>query len=281
MAKKDKIIVQGTEITVLSKGKDGDYICLTDIARFNNQGFPSDVIQNWMRNRSTVEFLGLWERVMNPNFNYPEFEVIERDAGKNSFVLTPKKWIESVRAIGFTATQGRYAAVFAHKDIAFKFASWISAEFELYIIKDYQRLKEDEQHRLSLEWNLQRTLSKINYRIHTDAIREQLIPSVVTKEQASVIYASEADLLNVALFGKTAAQWRAENPDTKGNIRDTATLEQLVVLSNMESVNALLIRQKLSQSERLIQLNHVAITQMKSLVDNSNLAKRLESGRPQ
>jgi len=157
---------------------------------------------------------------MNPNFNYPEFEVIEREAGKNSFVLTPKRWIESVRAIGFTATQGRYAAVFAHKDIAFKFASWISAEFELYIIKDYQRLKEDEQQHLSREWNLQRTLSKINYRIHTDAIREQLVPSIVTKEQSSVIYASEADLLNVALFGKTAAQWRAENPDTKGNIRD-------------------------------------------------------------
>jgi hypothetical protein len=274
MAKKEIITAQGTEIAVMTQGED-DYISLTDIARYKSADYPSDVLQNWMRNRSTVEFLGLWERIHNPDFNYLEFEVIDREAGRNAFVLTPKRWIESVNAIGMTSKQGRYAATFANKDIAFKFASWISAEFELYIIKDYQRLKSDEQNRQSLEWNLQRMLSKINYRIHTDAIKELIIPKVVTQKQASFVYASEADLLNVALFGMTAAEWRKANPDKEGNMRDYATLEQLVVLSNMESINALLIRQELPQKERLIQLNNTAITQMKSLV-SASVAKRLK-----
>ena len=271
----EKIQAQGTEISVLSQGGDDDFFSLTDIAKYRNADYPSETIQNWMRNRSTVEFLGLWERIHNPNFNYLEFEVIDREAGRNAFVLTPKRWIETVNAIGMTSKQGRYAATFAHKDIAFKFAAWISAEFELYIIKDYQRLKQEENSRISLEWNLQRTLSKINYRIHTDAVKERLIPEEITKKQASFVYANEADLLNVALFGKTAAQWRAENPNKDGNMRDYATLEQLVVLSNIESINALLIRQGLPQSDRLIQLNNTAIVQMKSLV-GASLQKRLQ-----
>jgi len=270
-----KINAKDTEISVILQEADDDFISLSDIAKYKNANYPSEVIQNWMRNRSTVEFLGLWERIHNHNFNYLEFEVIDGEAGRNSFVLTPKRWIESVNAIGMTSKQGRYAATYAHKDIAFKFAAWISAEFELYIIKDYQRLKLDEQQRLSLKWNLQRTLSKINYRIHTDAIKEQIIPKEITRTQAVAVYASEADLLNVALFGMTAAEWRTKNPEKEGNMRDHATLEQLVVLSNMESINALLIRQGLPQSERLIQLNNAAITQMKSLVDNK-LAKQLK-----
>jgi len=272
---KGKITAQGTEITVLSQGSNDDFISLTDIARYKNTEFPSEVIQNWMRNRGTVEFLGLWEQIHNPNFNYLKFEVIDREAGRNAFVLTPKKWIESVNAIGMTSKQGRYAATFANKDIAFKFAAWISAKFELYIIKDYQRLKSDENHKQDLEWNLQRTLSKINYRIHTDAIKEQIVPKEVTRLQAAAVYASEADMLNVALFGRTAAEWRAANPAKDGNMRDHATLEQLVVLSNMESINALLIRQGLPQGERLIQLNSTAITQMKSLV-GASLTKKLK-----
>ena len=272
---KGKITAQGTDISVLSQGTDDDFLSLTDIARYKNSDYPSEVIQNWMRNRSTVEFLGLWERIHNPNFNYLEFEVIDSEAGRNAFVLSPKRWIESVNAIGMTSKQGRYAATYAHKDISFKFAAWISAEFELYIIKDYQRLKLDENSRISLEWNLQRTLSKINYRIHTDAIKESIIPAEITRVQASAVYASEADLLNVALFGMTAAEWRANNPNKDGNIRDHATLEQLVVLSNMESINALLIRQGLSQSERLTHLNSTAITQMQSLL-KASIQKRLK-----
>jgi hypothetical protein len=272
---KDKITAKGTEIAIISRNNDNDYISLTDISRYRNADYPSEVIQNWMRNRSTVEYLGLWEQIHNPDFNYLEFEVIDRDAGRNAFSLNPKKWIESVNAIGMTTKQGRYAATFAHKDIAFKFAAWISVEFELYVIKDYQRLKADEQQQQSLEWNLQRTLSKINYRIHTDAIRDEIIPKKVTKVQAGAVYASEADLLNVALFGMTAGEWRTKNPDKSGNMRDYATLEQLVVLSNMESINGLLIRQGLPQKERLVQLNNTAITQMKSLVD-SRLQKRLK-----
>jgi len=273
MSKKEKIHVQGTEITIISDNRN-DYISLTDMAKFRNSEFPSETIQNWMRNRSTVEFLGLWERLYNPDFNYLEFEVIEKEAGRNAFVLTPKKWCESVNAIGIITKQGRFAQTFAHKDIAFKFASWISVEFELYTIKEFQRLKEyEQQQNKSLEWNLQRTLSKINYRIHTDAIKDEIIPQLITKEQAKFVYADEADLLNVALFGKTAKQWREQNPDLKGNMRDFATLEQLVVLSNMESINALLIRQGLTQSQRLIQLNSTAITQMRSLVSSKEIMK--------
>jgi len=265
MQKKETIIAQGTEIAVITLQQD-DFISLTDLAKYKTADYPSDVIQNWMRNRSTIEFLGLWEQIHNPDFNYLKFEVIDREAGRNSFVLTPKRWIESVNAIGMISKQGRYAVTFANKDIAFKFASWISTEFELFVIKDYQRLKNEESSNMSLEWNLQRTLSKINYKIHTDAIKEQIIPKEISKEQAAFIYASEADLLNVALFGMTAAEWRKNNPDKDGNMRDYATLEQLVVLSNIESINALLIRQGLSQRERLFQLNSTAITQMKSLV---------------
>ncbi len=223
-----------------------------------------------------VMFVGIvWETIYNPNFKPLEFEGFRKEAGLNSFVMTPKKWIENTNAIGIISKQGRYGGTFAHKDIALEFASWISIEFKLYVIKEFQRLKEDENDRLKLEWNLQRTLAKINYQIHTDAIKENLIPQKISKKQMSFVYANEADLLNVALFGMTAKDWREQNPNKTGNIRDEATLEQLVVLSNMESINALLIRQGLSQKERLLQLNKVAITQMKSLL-SSNTMKKLK-----
>jgi hypothetical protein len=271
MSKKDKITVQGTEITVISE-KSNDYISLTDIARVKNPD-ANGVIGNWMRNRNTIEYLGIWEYLYNPNFKPLEFEGFKNEAGANAFTLSPHRWIESTNAVGIISKSGRYGGTFAHKDIAFKFASWISVEFELYVVKEFQRLKEDETRTKSLEWNLQRTLSKINYRIHTDAIRDEIVPQMVSKEQITFVYANEADLLNVALFGKTAKQWRDENPDDKGNIRDYATLEQLVVLSNMESINALLIRQGLPQGERLVQLNNTAITQMRSLTSNRDLKK--------
>jgi hypothetical protein len=273
---KGKIIAQGTEITVLSHGRDDDFICLTDIARYKNPQFPSDVIQNWMRNRSTVEFMGLWERINNPNFNYLEFEVIDREAGRNAFVLTPKKWIESVNAIGMISKQGRYAATFAHKDIAFKFASWISAEFELYIIKDYQRLKADENSRISLDWNVKRILAKVNYRIHTDAIRDHLIPPELTVLQKSFVYADEADLLNTALFGMTAAEWRATNPGKIGNMRDYATIEQLLVLANLENINALYIGKGMPQPERVAELNRLARLQLAAIINTSGV-KQLDA----
>jgi len=234
------------------------------------------VVSNWMSTRFTLEFLGIWEQIYNPNFNSMGFHTVKNADGR--LVLTPKRWVESTNAIGIFSKSGRYGGgIFAHKDIAFEFGSWLSAEFKFYLIKEFQRLKEDEVKKKSLEWNLQRTLSKINYRIHTDAIKEHIIPSVVTKEQISFTYAEEADLLNVALFGMTAKQWRTRHPDAKGNIRDTATLEQLVVLSNMESINALLIQQQLPQGARLVQLNKVAITQMRSLIENKNL-KQLGQG---
>jgi hypothetical protein len=275
MSTKETINVQGTEVVLLSHKKE-DYISLTDMARYRNAEATGYVISRWLSARYTINFIGVWEKVYNPDFNIVEFNNIKNESGVNGYVLTSKQWIEKTNAIGIIAKPGRYGGgTFAHKDIAFEFASWLSAEFKFYLIHEFQRLKEDEQQRLSQEWNLQRTLSKINYRIHTDAIKERLIPAVVTAAQTSTIYASEADLLNVALFGKTAAQWRAENPESKGNIRDVATLEQLVVLSNMESINALLIRQGLPQGERLLQLNSVAITQMKSLLASQNLPKRL------
>jgi hypothetical protein len=267
-----KITVKDTKITILSINNE-DYISITDMIKAKDGDF---FISDWLRNRNTVEFLGIWESVYNPTFNYGEFAIIKSQVGLNSYKISVKEWVEKTNAIGLKATAGRYGGTYAHKDIAFEFGMWISPSFKIYLIREFDRLKQDEQQRTSLEWNLQRTLSKINYRIHTDAIKEQIIPSVVTKEQASFIYATEADLLNVALFGKTAAQWRNENPNSKGNIRDLATLEQLVVLSNMESINALLIRQGLPQSERLVQLNSVAITQMRSLVENQNLTKRLK-----
>jgi hypothetical protein len=271
MAKKDKIIVEGTEIVLLSHKKE-DYISLTDMAKHKNADATGVVISHWLSTRYTIRFMGIWEQINNPNFNVTEFGNIKNESGDNGFVLTSKQWIERTNAIGITAKPGRYAGgTFAHSDIAFEFATWLSPEFKFLLIKEFKRLKSEEGQRLSLEWNLQRTLSKINYRIHTDAIKEQIIPNVVTKEQISYTYAEEADLLNVALFGKTAKEWRDENPNEKGNIRDHATLEQLVVLSNMESINALLIRQELPQHEWLVQLNNVAITQMRSLLENKKM----------
>ena len=272
MAKNQKIEVQGIDI-VLYEDKKEDFISLTDIARFKNPTEPKDVVKNWMRSRATIEFLGLWEQLNNPDFKGVDFDPLLYEAGSNSFTLSPSKWIETVNAKGIVSKLGKNGGTFAHKDIAFEFASWVSASFKLYLIKEIQRLKEDENNRLHLEWNLQRTISKINYHIHTDAIKENLIPQEITKQQTNFVYANEADLLNVALFGVTAKVWRDSNPDKKGNIRDYATLEQLVVLSNMESINALLIQQGLSQSDRLIQLNKVAITQMKSLLGNPAMKK--------
>jgi hypothetical protein len=265
--------VQGASVSVFTE-KQHDIICLTDIAKFKNPDHPDDVIRNWLRSRSTVEFLGVWERLNNPVFNPVEFDGIRIQTGLNSFVLTPKQWIEKTGAIGLRSSAGRYGGTFAHKDIAFEFASWVSVEFKLYLIKEFQRLKDDENDRLKLDWNLQRTLSKINYRIHTDAIRDTLIPPAITKAQASFVYAEEADLLNVALFGQTARQWRDAHPDAEGNLRDHAPLEQLVVLTNLESLNSVLIRQGLPAPDRLRMLNEVAITQMRTLL-RADLPRRL------
>lgn len=272
MAKNKKITVQQVDIVLYEENKQ-DYISLTDIARYKDAEHTDSIIQNWMRNRNTIELLGFWETMYNQDFKPLEFEGFRNQAGLNSFVMTPKRWIESTNAIGIVSKAGRYGGTFAHKDIALEFASWISIEFKLFVIKEFQRLKEEENNKGQLEWNLQRTISTINYRIHTDAIKERIIPKEITNQQKSIIYANEADLLNVALFGMTAKEWRDKNPTSKGNIRDEATIEQLVVLSNMESINALLIRNELSQSERLIELNKVAITQMKSLLENNNLKK--------
>lgn len=272
MAKTNKINAEGTEITIL-KIAESEFISITDIARHKDAEHTDSIIQNWMRNRNTIELLGFWEMIYNPGFKPLEFEGFRKQAGLNSFVMTPKKWIEATNAIGIISKSGRYGGTFAHKDIAFEFASWISIEFKLYLIKEFQRLKDDESNRLKLEWNLQRTLAKVNYRIHTDAIKENLVPKELSKQEISTVYASEADMLNMALFGKTALQWRNENPDADGNIRDMATIEQLVVLSNLESINAVLIHQGLSQSERLHQLNQIAITQMKSLIDLNSIKR--------
>jgi hypothetical protein len=270
--KNKKIIVKGSEITLLVQGVS-EFISMTDIARSRNNAEPFAIINNWMRSRSTIEFIGLWEKLCNPAFKPLEFERFKNEAGSNYFVLSPQRWIDATNAIGIISKSGRYGGTFAHKDIAFEFASWISSEFKIYLIVEFQRLKDDENDRLKLNWNLQRTLAKVNYHIHTDAIKENLIPTELTRQQISFVYANEADMLNVALFGKTAQQWRSENPDADGNIRDNATIEQLVVLSNMESINAVLIHRQLSQSERLIQLNQIAISQMKSLINNTYLKK--------
>ena len=271
MAKKDKINIQGTEIILLSHQEE-DYISLTDMAKYKNAEIPATVISHWMSTNFSINYMGLWERMNNPNFNLTGFREVKMLSTETGFALSPKQWITMTNAIGIVSKAGRYGGgTFAHRNIAFEFASWLSPEFKYYLISEFERLKIDEQQTKSLEWNLQRTLSKINYRIHTDAIKEHIIPNIVTKEQITYTYAEEADLLNVALFGMTAKQWREENPDLKGNIRDYATLEQLVVLSNMESINALLIRQELPQHERLVQLNNVAITQMRSLVENKKM----------
>jgi hypothetical protein len=275
MAKNKTINVKGFEITIY-KGEVSDYISLTDIARHKDDAHTDDIIKNWLRNRNTIELLGFWETIYNPNFKPVEFDGFRKQAGLNSFVMTPKKWIESTNAIGINSKSGRYGGTFAHKDIAFEFASWISIEFKLYIIKEFQRLKDNENDRLKLNWSFQRTLAKVNYHIHTDAIKENLIPSELTKNQISFVYADEADLLNMALFGKTALQWRSENPTAEGNIRDMATIEQLVVLSNMESINAMFIHQGLTQQERLFQLNKMAITQMNSLLQHKQSIDKLK-----
>ena len=284
--KKDKaakIEVQGTEITVLSHGEE-DYISLTDMARKFGE---DNVIYNWMRNRNTLEFLGIWEQMNNPDFKGIEFDTFRKEAGLNSFSMTPRKWIDATGAIGIQSRAGRYnSGTFAHRDIAFEFGSWLSPEFKLYLIKEFQRLKEDENRQQAEGWNLNRALSKLNYRIHTDAIKDHIIPPKITPAQASMIYASEADLLNMALFGKTAKQWRDANPDLDGNMRDHATIEQLLVLSNMESINAELIRMGWAQSERIKQLNKSAITQLQTLANASQklqreLGKQLPADNPE
>ncbi|MBI5908729.1 MAG: KilA-N domain-containing protein [Betaproteobacteria bacterium] len=262
--KKSTIEVQGASVAVLSQNRQ-DLISLTDIARFKNPERSDDLIRNWLRNRNTVEFLGIWEKLHNPAFNSVEFDGIKSQAGLNSFILTPKQWIEKTSAIGIISSTGRYGGTYAHQDIAFEFASWVSVEFKLYLIKEFQRLKEDENRRLSLAWNLNRTLSKLNYRIHTDAIQAHLIPPEVTPAQAAITYATEADLLNVALFGRTAKQWRDANPGLDGNMRDYSTVEQLLVLANLEGMNAEMIHMRLSQGERLKRLNQIAIRQMQVL----------------
>ena len=275
--KQETITVQGTPISVIRQSKI-DYISLTDMLKAKDGDF---FISDWLRNRNTVEFLGIWENIHNPNFNYGGFATIKSKAGLNNYKISVKEWVEQTSAIGLTAKAGRYGGTYAHKDIAFEFGMWISPEFKVYLIREFDRLKTEEQLRISLEWNLQRTLAKINYRIHTDAIKEQVIPPEVTEAQANAIYANEADMLNVALFGKTATQWRSEYPEEKAstNIRDGATLEQLIVLSNLESINALLIRQGMPQSERLVQLNQTAITQLMSLFNDERI-KRLGAGPP-
>ena len=254
--------VMGSEITVTTQ-KGQDYICLTDMVKAKDGEF---FISDWLRNRNTIEFLGIWETVYNASFNHGEFATIKTQAGLNSYRLSVKEWTQKTRAIGLQATAGRYGGTYAHRDIAFEFGMWISPKFKIYLIKEFQRLKDEEFRAASMDWSFQRTLAKVNYKIHTDAIKETLIPPSVTKAQASAVYASEADLLNVALFGQTAKQWRDNHPDAEGNIRDHAPLEQLVVLTNLESLNSVLIRQGLLQPERLATLNGIAITQMRTLL---------------
>ncbi len=258
MSRTKKINIEGTEISVVSKKKD-DYISLTDMAKSQLQEV---VIIKWLSLKSTIEYLGEWEALYNPNFNYTEFGIIKNEAGSNNFVLSVKNWIEVTNAIGLTAKAGRYGGTYGHKDIAFHFGMWISPKFQLLLVKEYQRLKEEESDRLKLEWNFQRTLVNVNYKIHTDAIKQQLIPKILGSKQTSIIYANEADVLNMALFGKTAKQWRNENPEERGNIRDFANIQQLVVLSNLESINAMLIHQELPQTERLVQLNIMEINKI-------------------
>lgn len=264
-AKKSKISVQGTEITIISK-MSADYICLTDMVRNFDGG--SALIEQWLKNKDTILFLAVWERINNPDFNSLEFEGIRMDAGRNSFFMSAKKWIEGTNGKGLIASAGRYGGTYAHRDIAFEFGSWLSPEFKLYLIKEFQRLKEDEGRRNELGWNLNRELAKLNYRIHTDAIKDHIIPNCVTSKQVCIAYANEADVLNIAVFGMTSQQWRTKNPTIEGNIRDYASVMQLLILANLESINAEYIKEGLVQSERLKKLNIVAIMQLKSLTSN-------------
>ena len=267
---KKKINVKGVEIVIFQKNQE-DYISLTDMVRKIENG--TALIEKWLRNKNTIEFLGIWERINNFNFNSPEFGGIKNQAGLNRFALSAKQWIQKTKAIGIVAKAGRYGGTYAHKDIAFEFASWISPEFKLYLIKEFQRLKEEENERKTLDWDLKRSLVKINYQIHTDAVKECLIPVKISKAQVNIIYASEADVLNKALFGITAQEWRNKNSDKEGNIRDYATTAQLACLSSLESINAEFIRQELPQGERLLKLNVIAIRHIKSLINNPTIKK--------
>ena len=274
--KKDTIEAKGFAIQIYTENFKNDYISLTDIARYKNVHEPKDVVKNWLRVRDTIEFLGLWETIHNPNFKGVEFDSFRTEAGTNAFTLSPQRWIENTNAIGIVSKSGRGGGTFAHPDIAMEFASWISAEFKLYLIQDYKRLKGDENSKLSLGWNLNREISKINYKIHTDAIKEYLLKDL-TNEQLSFKYASEADMLNVALFNKRAKQWRKENPDLKGNMRDYASLNELLVLANMESYNAVLIGKGMEQKERMIELRKLARNQLMSIEKLNNIGiKNLE-----
>lgn len=266
------IHADGVDIAVVTTvGKEEDYISLTDMARHKNPIAPKDVVKNWLRLRSTIDFLGLWEELNNPNFKGVEFDSFKSHAGENAFTLSPQQWVKATNAIGIVSKSGRYGGgTYAHKDIAFEFASWLSPEFKLYIIKDYQRLKEDEGHRLALDWNVKRILAKANYRIHTDAIKMNLIPPELPRVQQGYVYADEADVLNVALFGKTAKQWKQENPGTKGNMLDFASIEQLLVLANLENINALLIEQGIPQQERLEKLHATALYQIETITDSKS-----------
>ncbi|MCF0241297.1 MAG: KilA-N domain-containing protein [Treponema sp.] len=267
---KDSLHANGIDISIYTYDFENEYISLTDIARYKSNE-QNDVIRNWMRSKDTLDFLGLWEKLHNPDFKPVEFEGFRNEAGANAFTMSPQKWIEGVNAKGIVSKSGRYGGTFAHSDIAFEFASWVSAEFKLYIIKDYKRLKNDENSRLSLNWNLNRELSKLNYRIHTDAIKEYLILPELTPQQKAFTYANEADMLNVVLFGKTAKMWREENSENKGNIRDHASMNQLLVLMNLESYNAVLIEQKKSQAERMTLLREMAVKQLQTL-ENTTLS---------
>ncbi|MCF8079073.1 MAG: KilA-N domain-containing protein [Desulfobacterales bacterium] len=273
MSKAKKMEVLSREVAVQTIHKE-DYISLTDIGRYKDLTHSDDIIRNWIRNRNTIEFLGIWEQLNNPDFNSVEFDGFRKQAGLNSFTMTPKQWIGKTGAIGIVSKQGRYGGTFAHKNIAFEFASWVSVEFKLYLIKEFQRLKEEERRQLG--WDIRRNLAKINYRIHTDAVKENLIPPELKPRQINLVYASEADVLNMALFGMTAKQWRDANPGKRGNIRDEADVSQLVCLSNLENINALFIRENVQQAERLRRLNRIAIHQMQLLMDASAV-KRLEN----
>ena len=265
----DKLIVRGTEVSIQWNMERDDYISLTDIAKVKDSDNPRYIIQNWMRNRNTIEFLGVWESLYNPNFNRVEFDAFRSQAGLNSFVMTPQKWIDATAAIGIVSKAGRYGGTYAHKEIAFEFASWISVEFKLYLVKEFERLKAEEMRRFG--WDIKRNLAKINYRIHTDAIKENLIPPELSAKQISLVYASEADVLNMALFGMTAKEWRDSHPELKGNIRDYANVSQLVCLANLENLNAVFISEGRPQAERLARLNVIAISQMRVLTQDHRI----------
>ena len=265
----DKLIVRGAEVSIQWNMERDDYISLTDIAKVKDSDNPRYIIQNWMRNRNTIEFLGVWESLYNPNFNRVEFDAFRSQAGLNSFVMTPQKWIDATAAIGIVSKAGRYGGTYAHKEIAFEFASWISVEFKLYLVKEFERLKAEEMRRFG--WDIKRNLAKINYRIHTDAIKENLIPPELSAKHISLVYASEADVLNMALFGMTAKEWRDSHPELKGNIRDYANVSQLVCLANLENLNAVFISEGMPQTERLARLNAIAISQMQVLTQDHRI----------